>query len=51
MAPAKFEYAQAQEIRDAFARHAVRYLFLGKSADVDFVDVDRALVARYVGDV
>ena len=26
-----FEYRQAEEIRDAFARHAVRYLFLGKS--------------------
>jgi hypothetical protein len=28
----RFEYAQAEEIRDAFARHGVRYLFLGKSA-------------------
>lgn len=27
----KFDYAQAEEIRDAFARHGVRYLFLGKS--------------------
>lgn len=26
-----FVYAQAEEIRDAFARHGVRYLFLGKS--------------------
>jgi len=26
-----FEYAQAEEICDAFARHGVRYLFLGKS--------------------
>ena len=26
-----FEYRQAEEIRDAFARHSVRYLFLGKS--------------------
>ena len=26
-----FEYRQAEEIRDAFARHNVRYLFLGKS--------------------
>ena len=26
-----FEYRQAEEIRDAFARHVVRYLFLGKS--------------------
>lgn len=28
---AKFEYAQAEEVRDAFARHGARYLFLGKS--------------------
>lgn len=28
---ARFEYAQAEEIRDAFARHRVRYMFLGKS--------------------
>ena len=28
----EFEYRQAEEIRDAFARHGVRYLFLGKSA-------------------
>ncbi len=26
-----FSYTQAQEIRDAFDRHGVRYLFLGKS--------------------
>ncbi len=32
MAVRRFEYAQAEEIRDAFARHEVRYLFLGKSA-------------------
>ena len=25
------EYRQAEEIRDAFARYGVRYLFLGKS--------------------
>ena len=31
---AKFEYAQAEEIRDAFARHRVRYLFLGKSGAI-----------------
>ena len=31
---AKFEYAQAEEIRDAFARHGVRYLFLGKSGAI-----------------
>jgi hypothetical protein len=28
---AAFEYRQAEEIRDAFKRHAVRYLFIGKS--------------------
>ena len=26
----RFEYTQAEVIRDAFARHGVRYLFLGK---------------------
>src|SRR5207244_1301772 len=31
---AKFEYTQAEEIRDAFARHAVRYLFIGKSGAI-----------------
>jgi hypothetical protein len=29
-----FEYRQAQEIRDCFARHAIRYLFLGKSGAI-----------------
>ena len=29
-----FEYRQAEEIRDAFSRHAVRYLFIGKSGAV-----------------
>lgn len=29
-----FEYRQAEEIRDAFAREGVRYLFLGKSGAV-----------------
>ena len=33
MAP-RFEYAQAAEIRDALARHGVRYLFLGKSGAI-----------------
>ncbi len=28
---AAFEYRQAEEVRDAFARHGVRYLFIGKS--------------------
>jgi hypothetical protein len=31
---AAFEYRQAQEIRDAFARWGVQYLFLGKSAAI-----------------
>jgi hypothetical protein len=30
----RFEYAQAEEIRDAFARHGVRYLFLNKSGAI-----------------
>ena len=29
-----FEYRQAQEIRDVFSRHNVRYLFIGKSGAV-----------------
>ncbi len=29
-----FEYRQAQEVRDALARHAVRYLFIGKSGAI-----------------
>jgi hypothetical protein len=29
-----FEYRQAEEIRDAFERHGVRYLFLGKSGAI-----------------
>jgi hypothetical protein len=31
---ARFDYAQAEEIRDAFARHGVRYLFIGKSGAI-----------------
>ncbi len=31
---AGFEYKQAEEVRDAFARHACRYLFLGKSGAI-----------------
>jgi hypothetical protein len=27
-----FEYRQAEEIHDVFARHQVRYLFIGKAA-------------------
>ncbi len=30
----RFDYAQAEEIRDAFARRGVRYLFLGKSGAI-----------------
>jgi hypothetical protein len=33
MAP-RFEYTQAEEIRDSFARNGVRYLFLGKSGAI-----------------
>jgi hypothetical protein len=29
-----FEYRQAEEIRDAFTRHSVRYLFIGKSGAI-----------------
>ena len=29
-----FEYRQAEEIRDTFARHQVRYLFIGKSGAI-----------------
>jgi hypothetical protein len=29
-----FEYRQAEEIRDSFARHGVRYLFIGKSGAI-----------------
>ena len=29
-----FEYRQAEEIRDAFRRHGVRYLFIGKSGAI-----------------
>jgi hypothetical protein len=31
---AAFDYRQAQEIRDAFLRHGVRYLFIGKSGAI-----------------
>ena len=31
---AKFEYRQAEEVRDAFERHGCRYLFLGKSGAI-----------------
>ena len=30
----RFDYKQAEEIRDAFARHCVRYLFIGKSGAI-----------------
>jgi hypothetical protein len=29
-----FEYRQAEEVRDAMARHGVRYLFIGKSGAI-----------------
>jgi len=29
-----FEYRQAQEVRDSFSRHGVRYLFIGKSGAI-----------------
>jgi hypothetical protein len=29
-----FEYRQAQEIRDTFARHGIRYLFIGNSGAI-----------------
>jgi hypothetical protein len=29
-----FEYRQAEEVRDVFARHAIRYLFIGKSGAI-----------------
>lgn len=31
---ARFDYPQAQAIRDAFAHHGVRYLFIGKSGAI-----------------
>jgi hypothetical protein len=31
---AAFDYRQAQDIRDAFAAHGVRYLFIGKSGAI-----------------
>src|SRR5688572_7032586 len=31
---AAFEYRQAEEIRDAFSAHKVRYLFIGKSGAI-----------------
>lgn len=31
---AAFEYRQAEELRGAFARHGVRYLFIGKSGAI-----------------
>ena len=34
----RFEYAQAEEIRDVFARHDVRYLFIGKSGAIWRID-------------
>jgi hypothetical protein len=31
---AAFDYRQAEEIRDVFARHGIRYLFIGKSGAI-----------------
>ena len=31
---AAFDYRQAEEVRDTFARHGVRYLFIGKSGAI-----------------
>jgi hypothetical protein len=31
---AAFEYRQAEEVRDAFQRHGVRYMFIGKSGAI-----------------
>jgi hypothetical protein len=31
---AAFDYRQAEEIRDAFSRHGVRYLFIGKAGAI-----------------
>ncbi len=31
---AAFDYRQAEEVRDAFQRHGVRYLFIGKSGAI-----------------
>jgi hypothetical protein len=36
-----FEYRQAREIHEAFARHRVRYLFIGKS-DAVLLGFDRS---------
>jgi hypothetical protein len=43
---AAFEYRQAQEIRDAFSRHGVRYLFIGKSGAIllGFPDTTQVVV-------
>ncbi len=38
---AAFEYRQAQEIRDAFKRHQVKYLFIGKSVEKNAANCER----------
>jgi hypothetical protein len=38
MAPKRFEYAQAEEIRDAFDHQCVWYLFIGKSGAILMFD-------------
>jgi hypothetical protein len=41
-----FEYRQAEEIRDAFARHGERYLFIGNSAAIVLGFPDASQVAE-----
>ncbi len=41
-----FDYRQAQEVRDAFARHGVRYLFIGKSGAILLGFPDTLAVVR-----
>lgn len=43
---AAFEYRQAQEIRDSFAKHGVRYLFLGKTS---CLHLPAPFIFRHVG--
>lgn len=44
------EYRQAEEIRDAFARHGVRYLFIGKSGAILLGYPDTTQVADIFAD-
>lgn len=47
---AAFEYRQAQEIRDAFLRHGVRYLFIGESGAILLGFSDTTQVANVFPD-